>query len=37
LTATKEHWLVKGRLEAFEGRGRILARRWNEKIERKLI
>jgi putative CocE/NonD family hydrolase len=36
LTATREHWLIKGRLEAYEGRRRILARRWREKIERKL-
>jgi uncharacterized protein len=36
LTATKDHWRVRGSLEAFEGRRRIYARRWNEKIERKL-
>jgi uncharacterized protein len=36
LTATKNHWLINGRLEAFEGRRKILTRRWKEKIERKL-
>jgi len=36
MISTKHHWLVKGRLEAFEGRRRIHTRRWNEKIERKL-
>jgi hypothetical protein len=37
LTATRDHWLIKGRLEAFEGRRKILTRKWNEKIERKLV
>jgi predicted acyl esterase len=37
LTATRKHWLVKGRLEAFEGRRKILTRKWKEKIERKLV
>ena len=36
LTATKDHWLITGRVEAFEGRRKIFARRWQEKIERKL-
>lgn len=36
LRATARHWLIKGRLEAYEGGRRILTRTWNEKIERKL-
>jgi hypothetical protein len=36
-TATPSHWLIKARLEAYEGKRRILTRSWKEKIERKLI
>jgi uncharacterized protein len=36
LTATRDHWLIEGRLEAFEGRRKIYSRKWSEKIERKL-
>jgi putative CocE/NonD family hydrolase len=35
-TATREHWIVRGKLEAFQGKGRIFSRQWNEKIKRKL-
>jgi hypothetical protein len=35
-TATSEHWIVKGKLEAFQGMGRIFSRQWNKKIKRKL-
>lgn len=36
LTATRTHWVVWGRLEAFEGEKRVFVREWDEKIERKL-
>jgi hypothetical protein len=36
LTASKTHWHVKGRLEAYEGKKKILTRKWNNRIERKL-
>jgi putative CocE/NonD family hydrolase len=36
LTATRENWIVKGKLEAFQGRGRIFSRQWNEKVRRRL-
>jgi putative CocE/NonD family hydrolase len=36
LKATKDHWLIKGRLEAYEGGAKIFSRKWSEKIERKL-
>ena len=36
LRASKTHWLVKGRLEAYEGDELIFSRDWNEEIERKL-
>jgi hypothetical protein len=35
LTASKTHWHVKGRLEAYEGKRRILTRKWADRIERK--
>ena len=35
-TATKNHWLIKGRLEAYEGKKQIFTRQWDEQIERKL-
>jgi predicted acyl esterase len=37
LTATKTHFMAEGRLEAYEGRRKILTRKWQEKIERKLV
>jgi putative CocE/NonD family hydrolase len=36
LTATKTHWLVWGKIDAFEGRKKVFTKEWNEKIERKL-
>ncbi|MBL8907938.1 MAG: peptidase S15, partial [Rhizobiales bacterium] len=36
LRANATHWLVKGRLEAYEGEKLIFSRDWNEEIERKL-
>jgi uncharacterized protein len=36
LTATPSHWLINARLEAYEGKRKILTRRWKEKISRKL-
>jgi len=36
LRASKTHWLVKGRLEAYEGETLIFSRDWDEEIERKL-
>jgi uncharacterized protein len=36
LRATREHWIVEAKIEAFEGRRRIFARRFKEKIERRL-
>lgn len=36
LTATRTHWIVWGRLEAYEGRKKLFEKEWNEEIERKL-
>ncbi len=36
LTATKTHWIVWGKIEAFEGRKKVFEKEFNEKIERKL-
>ena len=36
LTATKTHWIVWGKLEAFEGKKKVFTKEWNEEIERKL-
>ncbi|MBI2717294.1 MAG: CocE/NonD family hydrolase [Rhizobiales bacterium] len=36
LTATRTHWLVWGKLEAFEGKKKVFEKEWNEEIERKL-
>ncbi len=36
LTASKTHWHVTGRLEAYEGDEKILTREWNRKIKRRL-
>lgn len=37
LQATKTHWLVTGRLEAYEGDTLLLNREWSQKIKRKLV
>ncbi|MBU3738462.1 MAG: CocE/NonD family hydrolase [Rhodoferax sp.] len=37
MTASKTHWHVEGRLEAYEGEQRILVREWNQKIRRQLV
>ncbi len=36
LTATKTHWIVWGKIEAFEGKKKVFEREFNEEIERKL-
>ncbi len=36
MTASKTHWHVKGRLEAYEGDALILTREWDQKVLRKL-
>jgi uncharacterized protein len=36
LTATKTHWIVWGKIEAFEGKKKVFSKEFNEKIERKL-
>jgi uncharacterized protein len=36
LTASRTHWIVWGKLEAFEGKKKVFEKEWNEKIERKL-
>jgi uncharacterized protein len=36
LIATKTHWIVWGKLEAFEGKKKVFEKEWNEEIERKL-
>ena len=36
LTATKTHWIIWGKIEAFEGETKVFRREWNEKVERKL-
>jgi uncharacterized protein len=36
LTATKTHWIVWGKIEAYEGKKRIFVKEFNETIERKL-
>jgi len=36
LTATKTHWLVWGKIEAFEGKKKVFEKEFNEQIERKL-
>ena len=37
LRATKTHWLVSGRLEAYEGNTQVFAKDWSQKIKRKLV
>jgi hypothetical protein len=36
LRATRTHWIVKGRIEAFEGAKKVFTKKFDEKIERKL-
>jgi hypothetical protein len=36
LKATRTHWLIKGRVEAFEGTKKIFTKKFDEKIARKL-
>jgi uncharacterized protein len=36
LTATKTHWIVWGKIEAFEGKKRVFVKEFNEEIERRL-
>ncbi len=36
LTATKTHWLVWAKIDAFEGKKRVFTKEFNQKIERKL-
>jgi uncharacterized protein len=36
LTATKTHWIVWGKIEAYEGKKQIFTKEFNETIERKL-
>lgn len=36
LTATKTHWIIWGKIEAFEGKKKIFTKEFNEKIARKL-
>jgi len=37
LRASRTHWHVTGRLEAYEGDALILSRDWDKKIRRKLV
>jgi putative CocE/NonD family hydrolase len=37
MTASKTHWHVTGKLEAYEGDEKILTREWDKKIKRKLV
>ena len=37
MTASKTHFHITGRLEAYEGDTKILTRQWNRKIKRKLL
>ncbi len=36
LTATKTHWIVWGKIEAYEGKKKVFTKTFNETIERKL-
>jgi uncharacterized protein len=36
LTATKTHWIVWGKIEAYEGKKKVFTKEFNETIERKL-
>ncbi len=37
MSASKTHWHVTGRLEAYEGETRILTRAWDRKVRRRLV
>jgi hypothetical protein len=37
MRASKTHWHVTGRLEAYEGEQLIFSRDWDKKIKRKLL
>lgn len=37
MTASKTHWHITGRLEAYEGDTQILVRTWDKKIKRRLL
>lgn len=37
MTATKTHFHVTGRLEAYEGEEQVLVREWDRKLRRKLL
>jgi hypothetical protein len=37
MTASKTHWHITGRLEAYEGDTKILVRTWDKKIKRRLL
>jgi uncharacterized protein len=36
LTATKSHWVIWGKVEAYEGKKRVFVKEFNEEIERRL-
>jgi uncharacterized protein len=36
LTATKSHWIVWGKIEAYEGKKKVFEKEFDEKIERKM-
>ena len=36
MTVTKTHWVVWGKIDAFEGKKKVFTKEWNEQIERKL-
>jgi putative CocE/NonD family hydrolase len=36
LTATRTHWIVWGKIEAYEGKKKVFEKEFNDKIERKL-
>jgi hypothetical protein len=37
MTASKTHWHITGRLEAYECDTQILVRTWDKKIKRRLL
>lgn len=37
LRATRTHWVVSGRIQAFEGSTMIFEKTWDEKVRRKLV
>ncbi len=37
LTATKTHWIVWGKIDAFEGKKKVFSKEFNEKIKRQLM